>query len=125
MVDFDGNGSRGPSAGASEAKRGSLLVVSEVWVDRVSPRAPVFGERGRSDRSDQKTKAGSGGGLAGASEGPDVGSPMCERIRLMGAGWVIMAISRRRPPQCPQTSAWLGPAQARGGSLGGAVVLAI
>ena len=81
--------------------------VSEVWVDRVRSRAPEIGEwveRGRGDRSDQKTKAGSGGGLAEAREGPLVGSPRCERIRLMVAGWVIMAIIRRRPPQ-EQTSA--------------------
>ena len=49
-------------------------------------------ERGRGDRSDQKTKAGSGGGLAGAREGPVALSPRCERIRLMVAGWVIIGM---------------------------------
>ena len=79
--DCERSGSRGPGSAAREARWATLLGVSEVWVDRVRPRAPVFGERvetGRGGRSDQKTKVGSGGGLAGAREGPVVGSPAAE-----------------------------------------------
>ena len=91
---------------ASELEANGFHVKKSGSIEQTESLVPagVLGtraERGRSDRSDQKTEAGSGVGLAGTREAPVVGNPRCERIRLMAfctTGLPFLLGARRRSP---------------------------